>query len=59
VLREVEAKRAIIDVGYGAAPQTDAWHKAQVVLRALASVYADHPDFDQAWALETAVEPAG
>lgn len=61
VLREVEAKRRIL---YTCDTATRMWLHARTeeyadgvadpgdtILRALASVYADHPDFDGSWAL--------
>lgn len=67
LLAEVAAKRAIVDlhgrahecVGYYSAGDinTSAWCVAAVdcdALRVLARVYADHPDYDPAWALESA-----
>jgi hypothetical protein len=69
VLREVEAKRAILAWVTGAQSATaagdeQAFHDEEAAaltfaIRALASVYSDHPDYQQAWAPEaTAVEPA-
>jgi hypothetical protein len=55
VLREVEAKRAILDehaqipgdgVNFTFAEQ----NRAEDILLALAAVYSDHPDYDSAWA---------
>jgi hypothetical protein len=40
--REIEAKRAIV-AGAGLTMYRD------LCLRALAAVYADHPDYDEAW----------
>lgn len=52
VLREVAAKRAIL----GQYEDVAEWDPPQMVgaledaVRALAAVYSDHPDYDQAWA---------
>lgn len=47
VLREITAKRAIIeDLDYGGGEMGDAQDH---VTRRLASVYADHPDYQQEW----------
>lgn len=47
VLRDVAAKRAMVDdLDYGGAEMGDAQDH---VLRRLASVYSDHPDFRQEW----------
>lgn len=61
VLAEVAAKRAIVALHGGRAPYfvdpCDAHDGATMetvtcdTLRHLASVYADHPDYDEAWAL--------
>jgi hypothetical protein len=62
VLREIAARRAVLDMAlteqeagdrYGAGfnEASEGWHDAQEhVLKQLASVYADHPDYDQEWA---------
>jgi hypothetical protein len=53
VLADVKAKRAVVE---GCAPYDDMQVRRQTrtlagnVLRALASVYADHPDYDATWA---------
>jgi len=58
VLREVESKRAIVDAAVIAwnescNPTDEFWSGVEPmmrgVLRRLASVYADHPDYDPAW----------
>lgn len=48
VLREVAAKRALmVELDSSGGPETeDAYH---VVLRRLAAVYADHPDYREEW----------
>lgn len=47
VLAECAAKRAIVDE---ATNQHTGGIEFDGVLRALASIYADHPDFDERWA---------
>jgi hypothetical protein len=45
VLAEVAAKRALVEMD-----EDDRYSDAYVVaIRALAAVYADHPDYDEAW----------
>ena len=57
VLREVEAKRRILAHAQAAeqdVPDIYAYDlAADYVLRALAAVYAGHPDYDEAWACDT------
>ncbi len=55
VLREVEAKRKILaecdllaKVGI-AYPDEAGPNSAALILRALAAIYSDHPDYDPAW----------
>ncbi len=50
VLREVEAKRAILAERWGGPDHQDMW---EAVSRHLAAVYRTHPDYDPAWAPET------
>lgn len=48
VLREVNMKKRMIeDLDYGGGEMGDAQGQ---VIRQLASVYSDHPDYDQKWA---------
>lgn len=54
VLREVAAKRTIITehcVGSDPCDAHDAWYESIPcdTVRALAAIYADHPDFDPTW----------
>ncbi len=49
VLREVAAKRSVLDMFLRADaldPETQVWLE---VVRHLAAVYADHPDYDKEW----------
>lgn len=48
VLAECEAKRRIVEVARYAPEGAGGWGFRRT-LRALASVHADHPDFDEAW----------
>src|SRR5258708_4373565 len=53
-LREVKAKRAILKAGEGGGAMDFAeppqfWAALDIAVRALAAVYSDHPDYDQAW----------
>jgi hypothetical protein len=52
VLREVDAKRRILALQDPAEcePGPYYWLAANAALRALAAVYADHPDYDPKWA---------
>ncbi|MEU5853958.1 DUF6221 family protein [Nocardiopsis dassonvillei] len=48
LLRDIESKRLMIeDLDYGGGEMGDA---RDHVIRRLASVYADHPDYDPEWA---------
>jgi len=47
VLAECEAKRRVVE--RETRSQTPITYRRQFVLRDLASVYADHPDYDPAW----------
>lgn len=47
VLREAEAKRRVLDLIDGLVIQP---HEHEGIARALASVYADHEDYDPEWA---------
>lgn len=57
VLAECEAKRAIVDAAmvYEEGPgdpkpeDPDGGWALSIALRALAAIYADHPDYDEAW----------
>jgi hypothetical protein len=55
VLREVEAKRAIVDAYAGTdggSPRDrdrGRWDALNAAVSALATVYRDHPDYDEAW----------
>ena len=52
VLAECEAKRRIVEAHRKQVEDDDprAWIVAsQIALRSLAAVYADHPDYDEAW----------
>ena len=54
VLREVAAKRAIlalaaVEVAYGREVDYDVRDALDVVLRHLAAVWSDHPDYRQEW----------
>jgi hypothetical protein len=48
VLADVKAKRAIVE--RAVTPSGDIWVTDVDVLHDLASVYADHPDYDATWA---------
>jgi hypothetical protein len=53
VLREVEAKRAILSRYQSAVDHEDDWYITGTldgVLHLLAAVYRDHPDYDPDWA---------
>jgi Family of unknown function (DUF6221) len=54
VLREVAAKRAIIRLALSrrGAPPEESHVVIDEMVGALASVYADHPDFDPAWSVD-------
>lgn len=67
ILAECQAKRAIIEQAdeatgldmqvdgefrVGRRDETTEPYLGDVLLRALAAVYADHPDYDQAWRVE-------
>lgn len=49
VLREITAKRGILEF-FERADGDSAWWYEDAVLGQLASVYADHPDYQQGWA---------
>ena len=52
VLAECEAKRRIVELFPDAAQDGDGWNDAGYsVLRDLAAVYADHPDYREEWRL--------
>ena len=48
VLAECEAKRRIVEA-FGDYDPEDHWDFQTFPLRALAAVYADHPDYDETW----------
>jgi len=51
VLAECEAKRRIVELGDSEdADSPPYWSAIEDVLRALASVHADHPEFREEWA---------
>lgn len=52
VLAECEAKRRIVERALGPVAHAGQDIERRAVLIDLASVYADHPDFDPAWALD-------
>lgn len=59
VLAEVAAKRAILEHCRGSITEGEQWNEATQVtdathtLKLLASVYADHPDYDEEWLVTT------
>lgn len=52
ILREVEAKRAILDLARTVLTVETRYeiYVGEKILRHLAAIYSDHPDYDPAWA---------
>ncbi len=51
VLAQCAAIRAVVDrVRYEFERQTNGWHTAQKILGDIASIWSEHPEFQQEWA---------